>query len=326
MELKMHKNLMFGAFILAVSSQVAADSYRYEAGLSYLDIEYDLFNGDDFKTSAYFATGVFYFSPVETSNHPLQEASFLERVGSVGIVVAKSTYPASYAASDGSMFVQYELDVDTTSLILSADAYFFNNFFYVGGIVGRSKTETFGYDFSDQSYVRGSEKEDYWRVNLGLAPISGLLIWSEFEEEVDFPDSWNINGKYVIEFSRSALNVQGGAGKGAYTTFQPRYATALPTYASQSITRVNFSGEEEVSSSAYILADYYFNNTLSLGVGSSYSELDFSGSTSHIFESTIRGKKFFSNTFNIYAQLTRLNYGHSSSRISYANLGLFMRF
>lgn len=162
------KSLALATAFTLTSGAAVANSYQAEVGADYTDVE----NGD----GAFGIHGEFHFSPVQTRNHPLAEAAFLERSSNV------------YAAADN------DFDV----LTVGGELYVPDTMFYVGGRVAR---------------VDNSGGDDTTLfATLGLTPIDGLRITTEFSE--DGYDA-NISAKYVTSLGGgNFVNLEGGFYEG----------------------------------------------------------------------------------------------------------------
>lgn len=298
----MYKTLLASAVGLVLSANTMADSYQFEGAAHYLTSQENTDDVDSLDTDGLFASGTYYFAPVKTDNHPLREAAFLEKSSSVSLAYSyvKETEEYLYRSSS---FRYQSTDTDKfSSVAAAAESYFFNKLIYVGAYAshGESKYSTTEETFYTNSPSLNSretysskDSDDQWRFNLGVAPIDGLLIWSEFSKDVHVNHSWNLNAKYVLEFKGSALNLQGGVGQDAIAFLGG--ATIYPAN-----LKSNFSGFDNLDiDAAYILGDYYFDNTFSLGLGATHAD-----AKEYELDDTymIRTQKFFNNSFSLLAQ------------------------
>ncbi len=199
------------AFTLA-SGVAVANSYQSEVGASYTDVE----NGD----GAFGIYGEIHFAPVQTRNHPLAEAAFLERSTNV------------YASAND----------DFDLLTVGGELYVPDTMFYVGGRVTRVDN------------AAGDETTAF--ATLGMTPIDGLLVTTEFSE--DGYDA-NISAKYVTSL-----------GGGNFVNLEGIYQDT--------------DFDDDILS---LGADFYFDRTWS--VGAVYT--DFVGNDRF----TLRTEKFFTN-------------------------------
>jgi hypothetical protein len=322
----MYHKVLISAISLVLAAQANAQSYQFEGSANYShDKGNKPFTSKGDQASFY---GSYYFSPVTTDNHPLEEAAFLEKNSSVSLAYlnGKSTESNTY---DGGFFrAKYDSESKNSVVLVSASTYLLDGLVYIGGVVSyfdtkNTNTTVVASDtFSDLNYTettKGTESDDDWRINLGMAPVTGLLIWSEFQKDIDVDKSWNLNAKYVLEFNGSALNIQGGLGKNAYAFLSTSFAVDTNS------VKLNFVGiegeDDEGLNSVYLIGDYYFNNTLSLGLGVS----DYNGDSDSGFENTdnsylIRSKYFITETFSIQAEYLQEDFQDTFS------IGAAMRF
>lgn len=113
--------------------------------------------------------------------------------------------------------------------------------------------------------------ESQWHIKAGVTPIDGLLVWSEFYEDVDVADAWNINAKYVMP-----LGVNG------------QWLNLEASYIDSDI---------EEAKTLDIAADYYLDNHLSVGGGLThyaYDDDDFDTNENEYF---IRANQYFTDSF-----------------------------
>lgn len=219
-----------GAFF--ASNVLANDSYRFEAGLSYSEIE-------SFDVIA--VEGTYYFSDVAVSSLPRSEAAFYQH---------KSYVQLGYASADG--------DVD--ALAAQARVFIPNSMFMLGA--GLTRVDANGFD------------DTLWNASLGLALAPGLLVWTEFEEDLDYDDAINVHAKYVKPLDNgTAYNLEGYVVKYDHGN------------------EFNFGG------------DYFFDQNLSLGALATvydFDEDDFTG-----YE--IRARNFFTNQFSMGLAYTNVD-------------------
>lgn len=313
----MYKTLLASAIGLVLSATTMANSYQFEGSASYLNSKYS--DGVDAEADGLFATGTYYFSPVTTDKHPLREAAFLAKGGSASLIYAHLKTEANGFFDFSSHDAKVTVTGKNTALIFSADGYLFDGLIYVGGAATHSKSKHTSIQediytnpsFSTKTTDKEEETSDIWRVNLGIAPTTGLLIWSGFEKDVDITDSWNLNAKYLIEFNSKALSLQGGIGESSLAILDTASVYPINTLG-------NFTGEDESGvNSAYILGDYYFDNTFSLGLGATYVD---SNNDDEDNTYLIRGQKFFTDSFSVLVQ-----YNQSSDYDSFS-IGASLRF
>lgn len=300
----MYKTLLASAIGLVLSATTMANSYQLEGTASYISTKYDDEDGEE--DDSLLAGGTYYFSPVKTDNHPLREAAFLGKNSSASLtyISTKSTDDDSYT------FGGYRYTTSDTgkisAILFGAETYLFNGLIYLGGSASHTELKnTYTVEWlntnnpstNGKNSVTNEESADQWRLNAGISPTHGLLIWSEFAKSVHVNHSWNLNAKYVQEFNGSALSLQGGIAQNAFAFLET--GSVYPTN-----LKFNFSGYDNEGfdlTSAYAIADYYFDSTFSLGLGGNYYDAKDADLDSSYM---IRGQKFFTDSFSVMAQYT----------------------
>ncbi|WP_036188627.1 putative porin [Marinimicrobium agarilyticum] len=161
------------ATAFAFSSGFAVADYQSEIGADYTDVE----DGD----GAFGMYGELHFSPVQTRNHPLAEAAFLERSSNV--------------------FARGGNDFDL--LTVGGELYVPDTMFYVKAEVVRDDR------FAD------SDTTAY--ATLGLTPIDGLRVTTTFSD--DGYDA-NLSAKYVTSLGGgNFVNFQGEYADGDFDDY-----------------------------------------------------------------------------------------------------------
>ena len=198
------RNLTAPACIAALALPVGAlaDDYRVELDLTFDRVD---FPGDAPNFDNVGVSGTYFFEPVVTDGLPLREAAFLKRSSFVSAGATRTDYG------------DQELDVFGAS----AGYYLPNTIFY--GEVNYNYVDDFG---GDQHYFSGA---------LGVAPIDGLLVTTQFDE-----DGWdpNATARYV--------------GKLPNSNFYAASVTVVDPDLGDLTWGVGF--------------DYYFDPTLSVGI------------------------------------------------------------
>jgi hypothetical protein len=303
MEFYMFNKVLISSISFVLASQVSAQSYQFEGSVNYTKEKAAKdYAADGDRASAY---GSYYFSPVVTDNLPLQEAAFLGKNSSVSLTYTNGKSSEDDVFDDGTVRAEYGTESKSSAFILAADTYLFDGLVYVGGIAFQFKskdtttTKVSSNIFSSLNYTETTKEKDTdddWHINLGVAPIKGLLIWSEFMKDIDVGNSWNLNAKYIMELNSGTLNVQGGFGKNAFAFL------ATPLTINTNNAKLNFAGFEDAKlNSVYLTGDYYFTNTLSVGLGVSDYASD-NGFVDPDNSYLIRSKYFFTETFSIQAE------------------------
>ena len=268
MKLKLLPTIIAAAGFVAAPFAVAA-TYQSEISTAYADIDVN----DDSEEGYFFGIeGKYYFAPVDTTNYPLAEAAFIEKASNVYIGLGNFEFKE---AGD-------RLDIYQRSI--GVDFYIPNTVFYVGAGVNEIKSK---YTWPAEGNFAGgndsSKWDSAWFVKAGIAPITGLLVWTEFTEDIDVSDQWNINGKYVLPLSgEQALNLEAS------------YAKSDISYAEDTITGA---------------VDYYLDRHLSIGAG--FENTSYSSDEDSTTDYFVRARNFF--TDNISAELTYTDGDYESS-------------
>lgn len=264
----MRSYLLGPAIALVLAADLSlAQTYRSEIDLAYTRME--IIDSPDHVGAV---RGTYYFSPVKTANHPLAEAAFLEKANNVSL---------SYSHRDGDQsysYGSYRHEASYTQEVINADVEIFipNSIFYIAAGVTRHDVEsrftvsslnTDGTTDIELPTQQASNRDSSWHGSLGITPVEGLLVWSTFYEDVDLDDHWNLNAKYVFDWSGNAVNIEGDYRNNAnYDSFS-------------------------------IISDYYFDSSFSIGAGYNYVD------TSAVDDSfLLRTRKFFTENVSINAE------------------------
>jgi len=268
MKLKLLPAIITAAGLLTAPFALAA-TYQSEISATYADIDIS-----DDSEEGYFIglEGKYYIAPVDTANHPLAEAAFIEKASNVYLKLG------NYELKD----TGDRLDIYQRSL--GIDFYIPNSIFYVGAGVNEYKSKYIWPSDEDSNAGSNSSKwNSEWFVKAGIAPVTGLLVWSEFTENVNVSDEWNINGKYVIPLSgEQALNIEASYEK---------------TY--------------DFVDTITVAADYYLDRNLSLGAGFVNSSYDGDGDNNSETGYLIRARQFFTDNASLELSYTDGDYESS---------------
>lgn len=283
----MRNYLLGSAIALLLATDISiAQTYRSEISLDYLRRDREAL--PDSESDTWRVSGTYYFSPVNTANHPLGEAAFLEKASNLSVSYLHEEW--DYSDTYGSF--RYETSVTEEDLNADIELFIPNTMFYVAAGMTRdeSKYRTTVFYMEDDlnpgvETDTETDSDNSWHGSLGVTPIDGLLIWSDFYEDVDLDEHWNLNAKYVTDWNGNAINIEGG-----YNDYDGDY-------------------------SIYVVSDYYLDRTFSVGTGVSYIDADDSDN-SYI----LRTRKFFTDRFSIHANYI------SSDFIDTYNIGIDVRF
>lgn len=247
-----------GSFFTA--SLAFANSYRAEISAIYGETDYDGLSSDVYDIQI---GGTYYFSAVDTTNRPLAESAFLQK--------ASNIYIDGYYENDEQKGGTFTSDVQNTyGRRIGVDFYIPNSIIYLGAGAVEVKTK---YEWTDNgtSYSNTQGWDSLWYVRVGVTPIDGLQVWSEFYEDIDVSDLWNINAKYVLPL--------GAAGQ--WLNLEARY-----------------EDQDDYLQTLDLAADYYLDNHLSVGGGITHYNYDDDGYDNNDNEYFIRAKQYFTDNFS----------------------------
>ncbi len=252
----------------------AQDTYRFEAGAAL-----SFGKSDNQNTLMFGLGGIYYLLPVETAGHPLNEADFLERIGSIAMVVAAGSTDVEndyYDFTQDSKNFGLEAIYAMPNQPLSAQI----SYFYSDS------------EFDDHLFLDGQSQ---YALTLGLGAflMDGLraslnYIYKDGSYDTDLPmvDDWSANGfgaevKWVtLLVNKQAINLVGSAEWQKY------------------------SGEYEGNTSEYALeGDFYFTPNLSFGLLISLQDGDEEENESKTYG--IRSRYFFHPRFSLFAEYSR---------------------
>lgn len=280
----MRTTFLLSTLALAVTANIAsAENYHSEIHFSSgkSETEFDSYFGAD-KTNHNLISGTYYFDGVSTRNHPLAEAAFLERSSNISLTHSRDRTrfrdDLVVDLPNGDVDFLGEARFSSTLAVTTVDVEFYipNSIFYVGGGISEGKSRT-RYSTIDAPYETGSytyNPGSFWSARVGVTPVQGLLVWSEFFKDQELSDEWNINAKYVMDWSGNALNLEG-----SYDYFY---------------------GYDSLS----LAADFYFDRTFSVGVTYDYHEGD-------LWDDAygLRARKFFTDKVAVEASYAKADNG-----------------
>ena len=241
--------------------------------------------------------GKYYWSPVATDQGPLAEAAFLSRASNISLALGRDSYSIDsrydYTCAEGPdcRARHYGSSADNTQATLGFEYYLPESWLYFAGryqYSDRSSDVRLGVNGQDTSYQYTSD-HDYWSASVGITPLEGWLLAAEFGEGGYgslFEGEANVSSKYLWQFGGNrALNLEA-------------------TYFID-----NGYNDWQVG------ADYYFNNTLSLGA--SYGDDE---------TAEIRLQKFVTDSIALEASYTDFGSRYGVDQGDGFSLGLTARF
>lgn len=218
----------------------AKDNYRTEISANYFHSE------DGSKTTLHDIDARIYFLQVNTFSHPLAEAAFLERIGSVSFLVGKRKLESN------SLLLNIEADGPTyTSVVTYAKpdipltlqaTYTMSDLEFESPLDGDFKLDTYGlgigYFFARNLF--GGITFVHSKSNMEIS------LFSLSVDETSNTDEYEIFAKYVKERSDgTAYNIESNIG----------------------IQQFDNSADDGSNTFVEISGDYYFNQRISLGGG-----------------------------------------------------------
>ncbi|HTF97968.1 MAG TPA: putative porin [Cellvibrio sp.] len=244
---------------LAAIPTVFAKTYQGEISATYAEIDEEDSNAD-INNSA--LEGTFYFAPVDIQHRPLAESAFLQKASNVYVRGAYDRDKDSYS------FGNYHSERQITEYEREAGVEFYipDSIFYVGAGIRDWKLKD-EWRSGDEAEKDTIDWKSQWYATAGVTPVDGLLVWSNFFQDVDISDYWNINAKYVMPLGNGDqwLNLEANYGD-----------------LKDEVRVLRLSG------------DYYFDHYLSVGVG--LSQIDEQDDDENYSEYFIRAQQFFTES------------------------------
>lgn len=264
----------------------AEESYQYEVGAQYHTSNED--DGADVDVTGVGA--IVHFSPVNTAGHPLAEAAFLERVGSVKVQVGYGDIEGSFGATDvDGDVVRYVAEIEFMRPELP--------------IVIKATVDKLDVDLN--SPAEGDMQTDIFNVGFGYFIGDGLrlgLNYGQEEEDIDITvpmvldrttdyDDYAVEVKWVKSLSGGrTLNAEGSIGLRNYDNDADDGSNTI----------VGLSG------------DYYFTDSFSLGAGVMVNSGDDEGEEGDIV--TFNLTNFFSPRFYVNVDYEKFHASEDSGQ------------
>lgn len=285
MKSKLLPTIIAGLSLVAIPVAFGA-TYQGELATAYSEIDLEDSSSD---LSEFTLEGTYYFSQVDTLNRPLAESAFLQKASNVYVNGIYSRYRENDAEFN------YSEKTNGYGRLLGADFYIPNSVFYLGAGIAEFKVKSEWRD--DGSLERETEDwESQWYVKAGITPIDGLLVWSEFYEDLDVSDFWNLNAKYVMPIGAS----------GQWLNLEARYESS--------------EDEGDDAQALSIAGDYYLDSHLSIGGGVTHYSYDSEYYSDNENEYFVRANQYFTDNFAV-----NLKYADGDYESSWT-LGATLRF
>ena len=215
---------------------MAADDYRAEISASYSSYEDD----DDYEGRVCGVTGKIHFAKVNTKGHPLAEADFLERIGSVEVFVGGGESETDTSESDGTDF-----SVVGNFMFPSLPVAFYT-------LLSKSSYER-DYDPPFSAWGHDMDRDRYG-VGVGWFIQDNLEVELNYiKSEIDYGSPFNSTYENdILAVYAKFVNKLGG-GK----AFNVEGYVMLDKY--------DYEVDDGTNREVYIGGDYYFNRRISLG-------------------------------------------------------------
>ncbi len=223
----------------------AQDSYQAEVSAKYYSSEDD----DNIEYKIYGVNAEVYFSKVDTTGHPLAEAAFLERIGSIEVIAGIEEYKNVEADGPlygvGATFMNPKLPIAFQASFITSKLEFDSP--SDGDATKELYEFGFGYFVTDR--LIAVLKYGYSEVE---QPIPGVKEYNNYE----------LSAKYVrVLADGTAFNIEGGL-----------------------VLRQFDDGTEDGSNTIFnVLCDYYINQKVSIGAGFEINTGDYKGDEGKTF-------------------------------------------
>lgn len=131
--------------------------------------------------------GRYHYQIVDTRDHPLAEAAFLQKAGAISIDTSKANFGS---------------DSPTTHMTSITADYFFPNTKYYAAVSGAKRTS----GGEPERFHSLSNTRNRWGITVGVLPIEGLLVTNSFSKDDPIV---NLHAKYVRPLKgEAALSIE----------------------------------------------------------------------------------------------------------------------
>ncbi|OTG92227.1 putative porin [Acinetobacter sp. ANC 3813] len=251
----MLKKIAFATAMIA--SMGTAHAYQAEINAAYEKTDLDNSEGID----TFSIGGKYYLNGVNSKNHPLAEAAFLDKASNIGLAYANAS-----TDDEG-----YELEIDTIGI--NGEFFIPNSQFYFAGSINRAEVTV------ETDFFKESEDNTGYAFEAGYLPINGLLLAAGVSKENIDAAQASKKG-FINSFSTAAALDDETA-----FTLRAKYVTLIGNHFA------NFEASTAMGDeTAYgVAADLYLDPTLSVGVLINDATLE---DFDTVF--SVRAQKFFS--------------------------------
>lgn len=268
--MRIQKHLATAVALGMAANFAMADTYQTELKVDYGHVDYDT---SGYDSDGGTVTGKLYFQEVELKNFVYGEAAFLNRASNISVSYSQD----EYKVDENFPAIDAHLRTKTTDRVTSADVEFYvpNTPLYIAGGVADFKSRIRGWERLGNEETRIRENIDpssYWYASLGITPIDGLLIATDFYEDDDIKDRWTLRTKYVADMGGKAVNFEAGY---EYYYGEDVVNAAVDLYLSRSFSigaTYEYYEDSEWDDVWGVRARQFFSNHFSIDVG--YSKWD----------------------------------------------------
>ncbi len=223
------------SIIFCFGTVYAQDSYQAEVSAKYYSSEDD----DNIEYKIYGVNGEVYFAKVDTTGHPLAEAAFLERIGSIEVTAGIEEFKADpNVKADGPLYGVGATFMNPRLPITFQASFITSKLEFDSPSDGDATKEhyEFGFGYFVTDRLIAGLKYGYSEVE---QPIPGANITTEY-------NNYELSAKYVrVLADGTAFNIESGL-----------------------LLRQFDDGTEDGSNAIFkVLCDYYINHKVSIGAG-----------------------------------------------------------
>lgn len=252
------------AVAIGLSSHTSADDYRAELILQQERVDVSG-NGYDQKDRNTSLMGGYYFQAVDTANKPLAEAAFLGNHSFLSLSYEKSK-------SDSKLNGEPFYSSDSSVKSLGVGVYIPSTIIYLGA--------------EHQKY--SPDGDGFTWYTLGVVPVDGLLVYTNYFHEDGESSEANLGAKYV-------LPLQNEQAIGLMFNY--------------------YKGSDDLDDYYNLAADYYFNHRWSVG-----ANIGTNGETLY----GLRSRYFITEQFSVIGEMGRIKSDEYTTKDF--SLGVSVRF
>jgi len=252
------------------AANAAEDQYQSEISALYSHLE----ASDDFKMDMAGISGEFFFSPVNTKDHPYAEAAFLERVGSVFVASFLSDLKGTSTTGDG---ITYDIGVNLAQpgFPLAVQLVYMNSDYDYDPPSSTSfEANSYGIRFGNYFTDKFMAGVEYFSSKSEMSnPVLPSMTWKSKD--------YGLFARYAGELSEGKhISLEGSLGQSK-----------------------SDATESEKNTNIALAADYFFNRALSAGIGIERSSGDAQTEEGMTYKANAR--YFITSQFSLQAAYDR---------------------